>query len=134
MRIVPKVFLITVAILLLIVIWIIGGFIIGMCSDFDSIVAAGVASLIILAIIWAFIVRATFFKNDIENPNNKNKQIGRWVEALVFFVPLLSFIYYKRYKSEGSEPKIKALLRWTLFGLCFYLGLLLIITHLDELI
>lgn len=53
--------------------------------------------------------------------------LGVGVKIWVFIFPiLLNFIFAFIYKADGYDRKTKEVWKWTVYGLCFYLGLLLL--------
>lgn len=60
---------------------------------------------------------------------NKNKSVeplGVGVKIWVFIFPaVLNFVFAYIYKADGYDRKVKEVWKWTLYGWCFYLGLII---------
>jgi uncharacterized membrane protein YagU involved in acid resistance len=59
--------------------------------------------------------------------------LGTGVKIWVFIFPvLLNFIFAFIYKADGYDRKTKDVWKWTVYGLCFYFGLFLLMLLLAR--
>ncbi|MCO4294068.1 hypothetical protein NF867_14470 [Solitalea sp. MAHUQ-68] len=65
--------------------------------------------------------------------SKSNTPLGTFWKVLTFIFPgVIQIIFSGTFKADGYDRKAKELVRWTLYGFSFYLGLAFLIFLIDS--
>lgn len=82
----------------------------------------------------------TSIKQEVENDEKINNDkatepLGSSWKVLTFLFPgIIQIIFSGTFKADGYDRKAKELVRWTIYGIGFYVGLIILLSLLDAIL
>jgi len=79
-------------------------------------------------------VQENEFNNKIEF-EKANLKLGPVWKTLTFIFPgIIQIIFAGTFKADGYDRKARELTKWTIYGFCFYFGLVILIIMLNKIL